>query len=140
LPDKKEEPVLEGNERIFIKWENLKDAFVQRTILTYVRKWVDGVGHYVDFVARKIQNNGIYLEYTYNIVPLVDGYNVYISLRITGVDAERVANRYRSMRRAIEVARKYRDLIESVEKEAEEVMESGGGGQDSTAEEAEEDA
>jgi hypothetical protein len=144
LPSKEKEAVLEGRERIFIKWENLRDAFVQRTILTYIRKWIDGIDHYTDFVVRKIQSNGIYLEHTFNVAPLVDGYNIYITMRVVGVDAERVARRYSSMKRIINYIRQYRDVYRTIAEEAEaaaeEVMESGGGSEADSAEEAEEAA
>jgi len=113
LPEEKSREYRIGRERFekkTISWSDVRDAFVQRTLLTYLRRWVDGIGHYADFVVRKLQLNGIYCEYTFNNTPSPDGFNIYISIRVKELDAERVANRFTAIRRVIEKAREFREI------------------------------
>ncbi len=120
LPQDHSEEYRIGKERFekkTISWSDITDAYVQRTLLTYIRRWVDGIGHYADFVVRKLQLNGIYCEFTFNNAPSPDGFNIYISIRVKEIDAERVANRYKVIRRVVEKAREFREIKEPSEED-----------------------
>jgi hypothetical protein len=101
-----------------IPWNDIPDAMIQRTLLTYVRRWVYGISHYADYAMQRLEERGIICEHSFSAEPTTDGFNVYMTIRIKYIDAEKLGERYKSILKVIKKYREFKDLLHKTEEEA----------------------
>lgn len=85
-----------------IKWTDIRDALAQRSLLTYLKKWVESIENYTQYVIRRLQSVGIVCEFMYNSVPTPDGYDMYFRIRLQYVEPDRIAFRLKHFKRLAE--------------------------------------
>jgi len=74
---------------------------LDRVIARIVRKRLDAVENYAQFVIRKLQSFGILTEYSTNVEPVKDGFKVVIECRVRAVDLERLSKNVRYLGREV---------------------------------------
>jgi len=65
-------------------WE-IKDTKLLDILRLSVRKWVDSVENFAQYIARRLQSYGVVLEVQSNIYPISEGYMLNVSFKIRGV-------------------------------------------------------
>jgi len=133
-----------------VKWVwEIKNTKLLDIIRLSVRKWVDSVENFAQYVARRLQSYGIVLEIDSNLYPISDGYMLSLAFRIRGVREDVLESKKRLLkvyfRGASKSSRKYKRAeellmrVEGSEREvgdssprtdSEEIEEEGGGVED----------
>ena len=73
------------------------DTAVKRKIMFTIQKAVHTIDSYAKYVNRRLIKEGIYCDYTGDIIPLPDGFRVVIEFKLTAVDKELFRKAWRSL-------------------------------------------
>lgn len=101
-----------------IAWNDVPDALVQRTLMTYVRRWVYGIAHYADYAIQRLEQRGIVCEQSFSAEPTLDGFTIHMNIRIKYIDAEKLGERYKSVMRILKKYREFQEFLDKTEEEA----------------------
>jgi len=96
-------------------WE-IDDPRLLSVIRNALRKWIDGIENFAQYIARRIQSYGFIIEMNSNIYPTNEGYNLVISFKAKGIREDVLKKNWRFLKRQLEgkygVSRTYRKLAE----------------------------
>jgi len=79
-------------------WE-IPSSHLVALIAQAVRKQLDTVENYAQFVARRLQEMGIVVEVYSSMTPITDGYTLTVSFRVRGVRKNVLEKRFKVVRR-----------------------------------------
>jgi len=126
LPDKAEEAeshLFEVSQDGTVWIWNIKEPVIIEVIKLFVRKWVDTIENFAQYVARRLQRNGVITEVNSTISPTSDGYALNITIRVRGVKYDLLKKQWRLIKRHAQdrttVSYRYKrmlDLLERLEK------------------------
>ena len=99
---------------------NIKEPVIIEVLRLFIRKWVDSVENFAQYVARRLQRNGVITEVSATITPTSDGYSLNITFRLKGVKYDLLKKQWRLIKRHYEdrttVSYKYKRILDLLEK------------------------
>jgi len=107
-------------------WE-IKDSKVLTILRNALRKWMDAIENFSQYIARRIQDYGLVTEMTSNIYPIHDGFTLTITMKIKGIREDVLEKKLKFIRRQLQgkygKLREYRKAYEAIEERREEKRE-----------------
>jgi len=82
-----------------VKWVwEIEDTKMLEVVRLAVRRWVDSVENFAQYIVRRLQAYGIVLQVDSNIYPVNDGYMLTIAFRIRGVKESTLRSKMRLLK------------------------------------------
>jgi len=82
-----------------IKWVyEIDDPSLLDTLRLSIRKWLDSIENFAQYVSRKLLRYGLIIEFSSNITPTKDGYTMVITMRLRGVKEPLLKKMWRYIR------------------------------------------
>ncbi len=75
--------------RKLIAWNDIPDALVQRSLMTYVRRWVYGISHYADYA---MQLSILLIEFRYISKSLFESSLRYLAIVMKNPNASAISS------------------------------------------------
>jgi len=64
-----------------------------------IRKWLDGVENFAQYMARRMQSYGLVIELNTNMYPVPEGYTLNITFKLRGIREDVLRKRLKFLRR-----------------------------------------
>lgn len=61
------------------------DSRILEIVRGSIRKWVDGIENYAQFVVRKLQYKGVLIELASDIYPVHEGFSITLTFKVRGI-------------------------------------------------------
>jgi len=73
------------------------DPWLKRRVMAVVHRAIHTIDSYAKYVDRRLIRDGIYCDYSSNIIPLPDGFRIVIEMRLYAVDKDIVKKHWRAL-------------------------------------------
>ena len=114
-------------------WD-MKDPALIDAMRLFIRKWVDSIENFAQYIMRRMQKSGLIMEFSSSITPTKDGYTMTMNFRLRGIRADVLRKKWRLIKMHIQdrttTMYKYRRAQQILERLQQVGDEYGGGDKD----------